>query len=122
MPSKAKPKAKARLKQTAERAKSRKRPVRARTLTSGTKARIRDDLPKKGKRLLKVLLKFIRNRRFLAGSPETYLGYKECCALLGLIWEDMNVPWGRYLQREGLTDLNEWTVRHKLPAIGGLIV
>jgi hypothetical protein len=81
-----------------------------------------DGLPPQGRRLLRLLLEVMKDARFKLGDPATYIGYKECCERLGLVKQDMDVHWGRYLQQNGLNDLNEWTMRHGLPAISGLIV
>ena len=42
--------------------------------------------------------------------------------MIGVVTPGMDVPWGRLLQQNGLTDLNEWTQRHDLPRVSGLIV
>jgi hypothetical protein len=61
-------------------------------------------------------------RQFEATSPRSYLGYKECCVELGIAPADADLPWGRLLQLNGLNDLNDWTKRHDLPRVSGLIV
>src|SRR5215210_2825879 len=74
----------------------------------------------KGARLLAFLAGEITARRIRKGEPETFIAYSE--ALRG-----MDIPAhgraGQQLQREGLTELNEWTkVNPDLPKIAGLIV
>ena len=56
---------------------------------------VRDDLPAKGRKLLALIDKRIHAKGFTPGSPETYLGYLECCEALGLVTPGMDVPWGR---------------------------
>jgi hypothetical protein len=87
-----------------------------------TSSSIRDDLSPAGRKLLRLLLKVAAAPGFQLGDPSTYIGYRDCCDRLGLIQPGMDVPWGRLLQRYGLNDLNEWTLRHGLPAVSGLIV
>lgn len=79
-------------------------------------------LSPQGKRLLELLMEVVTSPHFKLGDPSTYIGYRECCERLGLIKPGMDVPWGRLLQANGLDDLNEWTLRHELPAVSGLIV
>lgn len=83
---------------------------------------IRSDLSPKGRSLLALIDKHTRGSVFSPGQPETYLGYKECCEALGVAAPGTELPWGRLLQQHGLTDLNEWTKRHNLPRVSGLIV
>jgi len=85
-------------------------------------ASLRADLSPQGRKLLKLLLKVLASPQFRLGDPSTYIGYQDCCDQLGLITPDMDVPWGRLLQQNGLNDLNNWTMRHRLPAVSGLIV
>ena len=84
---------------------------------------IRDDLPPKGRRLLKLIVTHLRTPGFRVAQPETYLGYKECCEHLKLIPdEESDMPWGRLLARNGMAALNEWAMRHNIPAVTGVIV
>lgn len=83
---------------------------------------VRDDLSLQGRDLLRLLLRVFASPQFQLGDPRTYIGYRDCCDRLGLIKPGMEVPWGRLLQLNGLNDLNEWTKRHGLPAVSGLIV
>lgn len=83
---------------------------------------IRNDLSPQGRNLLSLLLTVLNRPTFRLGDPSTYIGYRDCCDQLGLIQPGMDVPWGRLLQQNGLNDLNEWTMRHSLPAVSGLIV
>jgi len=83
---------------------------------------IRDDLSAQGRALLRLIVEHSRSSAFVPGRPETYLGYKDCCVALGVAPADADLPWGRLLQRHGLNDLNEWTMRHDLPRVTGLIV
>jgi len=82
----------------------------------------RSDLSSQGHILLQLLLDVMAGPQFKLGDPSTYIGYRDCCDQLGLITPGMDVPWGRLLQQNGLNDLNDWTVRHKLPAVSGIIV
>jgi len=84
--------------------------------------RIRDDLSSQGRNLLKMIVQHVATSRFVPGDPSTYLGYKECCVALGAAPAHADLAWGRLLQRHGLNDLNEWTQRHSLPRVTGLIV
>jgi len=83
---------------------------------------IRDDLSNEGHALLQLIVQHSATPGFVPGDPETYLGYKECCVALGAAPAHADLPWGRLLQKHGLTDLNEWTMRHDLPRVSGLIV
>lgn len=83
---------------------------------------IRDDISPKGRQLLTLIVTRLRAKGFAPGSPETYLGYRECCEQLGVATPDMDVPWGRLLQQHGLNDLNGWTQRHGFPRVTGLVV
>jgi hypothetical protein len=69
---------------------------------------------------LRALLDGIRSGRIVQGKPETYFGYKEMHGLLGLKY--LGGTYGRSLQDQGLTDLNEWTRANDFPRITGLIV
>lgn len=75
-----------------------------------------------GRKLLELITGRLASGALIPGRPETYLGYRECCLELKLAGPDDDHPWGRLLQREGLTNLNEWTIRHDLPRVSGLIV
>ena len=83
---------------------------------------IRQDLPPKGRALLKLIAERLGAPHLVPGDPSTYLGYKECCVALGVAPPDADLPWGRLLQPNGLNDLNGWTQRHSFPRITGLIV
>lgn len=83
---------------------------------------IKNDLSEIGRNLLKLILSHIETTSFEPGNPQTYLGYQECCVALNVAPADEDVPWGRLLQMHGLTDLNDWTMRHDFPKITGLIV
>src|SRR6266481_3602135 len=87
-----------------------------------TNKEIRDDMSAQGRTLLRLIVKHAKSKVFSPGNPETYLGYKECCEMIGVVTPGMDVPWGRLLQQNGLTELNEWTQRHDLPRVSGLIV
>jgi hypothetical protein len=91
-------------------------------MTSKAPKAIRDDLPAKGRALLKLIADRLTDPAFVPGDPSTYLGYKECCVALGVAPPDADLPWGRLLQPHGLNDLNGWTQRHNFPRITGLIV
>ena len=78
------------------------------------------ELGPKGAKLLAVLVGEIRRGRFRAGEPTTFLGYGEALDLLGIPRRGRA---GQQLQREGLTELNEWTrTRTAVPKIAGLII
>jgi hypothetical protein len=81
-----------------------------------------DDLTPEGRRLLKLIVRHVGSAKFRPGDPKTYLGYKKCCVALGIAPADERLPWGRLLQRFGLSDINEWTIRHNFPRVTGLIV
>ena len=83
---------------------------------------IRNDLSADGRKLLKLIVQHVASPGFVPGAPETYLGYKACCVILGAAPANADLPWGRLLQKYGLTDLNEWTKRHDLPRVTGLVV
>jgi hypothetical protein len=72
--------------------------------------------------LLKVIVRHGASDQLIPGDPRSYLGYKECCVELGIAPADADLPWGRLLQLNGLNDLNDWTKRHDLPRVSGLIV
>ncbi len=83
---------------------------------------MRNDLSNQGRALLKLIVQHATTAGFVPGDPGTYLGYKECCVALGAAPAHADLPWGRLLQKHGLNDLNEWTQRHNLPRVTGLIV
>lgn len=83
---------------------------------------IRNSLSPNGRQLLNVIVQHVANRGFKAGDPSTYLGYKDCCVALAVAPASGDIPWGRLLQKHGLSDLNEWTNRHNLPRVSGLVV
>jgi len=77
-------------------------------------------LGEKGARLLALLASEIRERRFVAGDPGSFMSYSEALDKLGVPRRGRA---GRQLQREGLTELNEWTRQlREVPKIAGLIV
>lgn len=79
-----------------------------------------EDLGAKGKKLLNVLVQEIRQGRFEAENPESFISYGEALQKLRI---EPRGHAGRQLQREGLNELNEWTKKHPgLPKITGLIV
>jgi hypothetical protein len=92
------------------------------TMKTKPATHVRDDLSAAGRKLLRLLIEVASAPGFQLGDPSTYIGYRDCCDRLGLIRSGMDVPWGRLLQPHGLNDLNEWTKRHRLPTISGLIV
>lgn len=83
---------------------------------------VRDDLAAAGRRLLELVVERVQSADFQPGNPQTYLGYKECCVVLGAAPPEADLPWGRLLQRHGLNELNGWTQRHDFPRVTGLIV
>jgi len=76
------------------------------------------DLNKQEKQLLAFLVEKVKG--VTPGDPQTYVGYKEVHTALGLV--QMGGTWGRSLQYQGLHALAEWTARHGLPAITGIVV
>ena len=75
----------------------------------------------KGKKLLKLLVAEIGKGRFQKNHPETFISYKETLKRLGK--RKPHIFPGKRLQREGLTELNEWTMNAlAIPKITGLIV
>lgn len=78
------------------------------------------DLSAKGARLLALLVAEIERSRFKPRDPSTFISYGEVLDKLGI---QRGGRAGQQLQREGLTDLNEWT-KHApgIPKIAGLII
>ena len=72
-----------------------------------------------GRRLLMVLNADLKKGRFKPGDPKTFMPYSEALERLGRKAAGM-YP-GRRLQREGLTELNEWTKTAAVPKIAGLM-
>jgi hypothetical protein len=70
--------------------------------------------------LLDLIVRCIRDGRFIPGRPDSYLGYKECHDRLGL--SQRGGTWGRSLQQQGLNSLADWVLDKQVPAITGLIV
>jgi hypothetical protein len=60
----------------------------------------------KGKKLLALLVGEIKRGRFKPRAPETFISCGEALDNLGIPRRGRA---GQQLQREGLTDLNEWT-------------
>jgi hypothetical protein len=78
-------------------------------------------LPAKGKDLLRVLVAEIKSGRIDPKDRKTFISYLEALAALGQ--RDPKQFSGRRLQREGLNELNEWTLKSEnIPHICGLIV
>ncbi len=74
----------------------------------------------KGARLLAFLAQEIASERIRKGEPKTFIAYSEALRGMGI---PAHGRAGQQLQREGLTELNEWTKLHReLPKIAGLIV
>ena len=74
----------------------------------------------KGKKLLDLLVSEIKRGRFKPRTPETFISYSEVLDKLGI---PIRGRAGQQLQREGLTELNEWTKQEPdLPKIAGLII
>jgi len=86
-----------------------------------TKKDMREDLSNEGRALLRLIVQHAGTSGFEPGDPSTYLGYKDCCVSLKAAPAHADLPWGRLL-RHGLNDLNDWTKRHNLPRVTGLIV
>lgn len=79
------------------------------------------ELPAKGKALLRVIVGEIRSARIDPKNQRTFIPYSEALAALGQ--PNPEEFSGRRLQREGLTELNEWTrAATGLPHVCGLIV
>lgn len=77
-------------------------------------------LGEKGRRLLALLVDEIARGRFKKRQPPTFISYGEAL-------DKLHIPRrgraGQQLQREGLTELNEWTKQSpELPKIAGLII
>jgi hypothetical protein len=70
--------------------------------------------------LLDAIVREIGRGRFVPGRPDTYLGYREAHAMLGL--PRKGGTWGRSLKYHGLNDLAMWLRNKRLPAVTGLIV
>ena len=74
----------------------------------------------KGKKLLALLVSEIERGRFVPDEPKTFISYGEVLDKLGIPRKGRA---GQQLQREGLTELNEWTKSDaNLPKIAGLII
>ncbi len=74
----------------------------------------------KGKRLLALLADEIKRGRFKKREPTTFLSYGEALDKLGIPRRGRA---GQQLQREGLTELNQWTKSHpNIPKVAGLII
>jgi uncharacterized protein (DUF433 family) len=74
----------------------------------------------KGKKLLALLVSEIERGRFKPRKPETFISYSEALEKLGIPKQGRA---GQQLQREGLTELNEWTRKEAgVPKIAGLII
>jgi hypothetical protein len=84
-------------------------------------ATIAHALPVKGRALLRVIASEIESGRINPNDRTTFIPYSEALRLLGHPKpEELS---GRRLQREGLTDLNEWTrAATGIPHVCGLIV
>lgn len=78
------------------------------------------ELGPKGAKLLAVLVTEIRRGRFVPAKPKSFISYGEALDHLGIPRRGRA---GQQLQREGLTELNDWTQAHpQLPKIAGLII
>lgn len=78
------------------------------------------ELGLKGKKLLALLVGEIKRGRFKQRAPETFISYGEALEKLGI---PRHGRAGQQLQREGLTELNEWTrTDSEIPKIAGLII
>lgn len=78
-------------------------------------------LPAKGLALLRVIVAEINSGRINPHDRKTFIPYSEALASLG--HPNPEEFSGRRLQREGLTDLNEWTrASIGIPHVCGLIV
>lgn len=75
--------------------------------------------PPAGQSILAVIVRHLS--RFVAGRPQSYLGYKEVCDELNLK-PPFGVKWGQYLSDNGLADLAIWAKAEGHPAVTGLIV
>lgn len=79
------------------------------------------ELPGKGRALLSVIVNEIRSGRINSDDRRTFIPYSEALAALG--HPNPEEFSGRRLQREGLTELNEWTrASSGIPHVCGLIV
>ena len=77
-------------------------------------------LPPKGARLLAFIAGRISTGLIKKGQPKTFIAYSEALRGMGI---SPHGRAGQQLQREGLDDLNDWTIKNPhLPKIAGLIV
>lgn len=77
-------------------------------------------LGSKGSRLLSFLVQEIAEHRIRKGEPQTFIAYSEALVGMGISQRGRA---GQQLQREGLNELNEWTLQNpELPKIASLIV
>jgi hypothetical protein len=86
-----------------------------------TAKKVDSTLSAKGRALLRVIVAEIDSGRVMKGDRRTFIPYSEALAALGQ--PNPQELSGRRLQREGLTDLNEWTkAASGIPHVCGLIV
>src|SRR3954453_2102111 len=77
-------------------------------------------LSAKAARLLAFLVREISENRIEKGKPKTFVTYAGALRGMGMTKRGRA---GQQLQREGLNDLNEWTLQNPgLPKIASLIV
>jgi hypothetical protein len=74
----------------------------------------------KGTRLLNVLVNKIKTGRIRKYDRRSFVPYSEALLILGA--PDPELRSGVRLQKEGLSELNEWTKELGLPHIAGLVV
>jgi hypothetical protein len=78
------------------------------------------DLSDRGQEILRLLVRYIERKKFSAGSPESYLGYREVRTELGIPYDGRTD--GEILKEYGLNDLALWIKDEGHPAVTGLIV
>ena len=71
-------------------------------------------------KLLRALIRKIRDPNFDPTKPRRFLGYKECHDMLGISM--VGKTWGHSLQLQGMDKLAKWIKSNALPAVTGLIV
>jgi hypothetical protein len=78
---------------------------------------MRTTLTLRCRELLRILVEHLP--KVDANEEKTYIGYKQVHDQLGI---PQVGPWGRSLQKQGLTELAKWLTESDLPAIDGLVV
>lgn len=73
----------------------------------------------KAQPLFRIIVEAIQHGRIQEGKPETFLAYSDALHLLGV---QKVYRAGVQLQRQGLSELNDWTQYYDIPKVAALIV